>query len=227
MRFLDVINKNKMSLVFSSPKNDYELVKTAWENGADAVKVHLNVHHHASQNNFGSFEEEYQNLKRILEESPVPVGVVLGGDLSIVVKDYQNVLDKGFDFCSLYYHHTPVDIFNQKKLTIMSAFNNEYDLIDIHKFVNLGTEVFEASIVHPDEYGDYLSMKDVSNYKRIKEQISIPLLVPSQKKIRPSDLSMLSSVGVDAVMLGAVVTTDNPETVKQVMNDFRREIDSL
>jgi hypothetical protein len=38
-----------MTLVVSLPENDYDLARLAWENGADAIKVHINVFHNATK----------------------------------------------------------------------------------------------------------------------------------------------------------------------------------
>ena len=37
----------KLVLIASLPRNDASLAKVALDAGADAVKIHINVHHHA------------------------------------------------------------------------------------------------------------------------------------------------------------------------------------
>ena len=44
------------------------------ENGADVVKIHINVKHHASQTLFGSFEEERGAIEAMLAEAKGPYG---------------------------------------------------------------------------------------------------------------------------------------------------------
>lgn len=225
MRLINKMKERKITLVYSSPKNDYELVRTAWENGADAVKVHLNVHHHASDNNFGNYCQEKEVLLKILSDSPVPVGVVLGGNPSSVVEDFAGVMTSGFDFCSLYFHHTPSEIYQQNKMTIMSACDYTYDIDEINQCVSLGAEILEASIVPPNDYGQYLTMRDVSKYAEIKSRVSIPVLIPTQKKVRLKDLSMLKKSGIDALMLGTIVTGDTINSVSSTIAAFRNELD--
>lgn len=227
LKFIEKVKDKKMTLVFSSPKNDINLLKAAWESGADAVKIHLNVHHHASNNNFKTFEEEKDSIRQILELSPVPVGVVIGGDPQLVLDDLENVENSGFDFCSLYLHDTPSEVYYQSKLTIMSACNYTYSLEEIRNFSGLGAQILEASVVDPNLYGELLNMKDILKYKMIKETIDIPLLVPSQKLIRPSDIQLMKKVGVDALMLGAVVTKDSIDSVSKSLTEFRNEIDKI
>lgn len=227
MRFIEMMNQEKLTLVFSSPLNDYKMLRAAWENGAEAVKVHLNVNHHASHTQFKTFAEEKDVLAKILADSPVPVGLVMGGSSADVVRDLDDILAENFDFCSLYLHHTPLEVYQQKKLTKMSACDYTYSLDDIHALGKNGAEIIETSIVHPDEYGDLLTMKEIITYQQIREQVTIPMLVPSQKKVRVSDLSQLTEVGVNGLMIGAVVTGKTVETVSRSLASFRNGIDRL
>ncbi|WZU02269.1 hypothetical protein MGH68_04435 [Erysipelothrix sp. D19-032] len=43
------------------------------------MKIHLNVHHHASGTDFGSAAQERAFIEKVIANSPVPVGVVVGG----------------------------------------------------------------------------------------------------------------------------------------------------
>lgn len=77
-RLLEKLKSSKMCLIASIPQNNYELAKAAWEAGADAIKVHINIWHRASGNSFGSLEENREVFEKILKDSPVPVGIVAG-----------------------------------------------------------------------------------------------------------------------------------------------------
>ena len=51
--YLKMLENPKMTLIMSLPKNDPALCRAAFEAGADAVKVHINVEHRASGSRFG------------------------------------------------------------------------------------------------------------------------------------------------------------------------------
>jgi hypothetical protein len=40
--------EKKLVLIASLPRNDAELARAVRDAGADAVKIHMNVHHHAT-----------------------------------------------------------------------------------------------------------------------------------------------------------------------------------
>lgn len=227
MKFIEKMKSGKLNLVVSCPVNDYDFVKAAWEHGADAVKIHLNVHHHASGTDFKSMKEELDFVQRIFKDSPVPVGVVVGGSPEIVRQDFANVLAQPFDFLSLYLHDAVGEVLNQSKITKMFACNHTYSMDEIRTFEALGAEVLEVSIVDPDLYGTPLTMRDLLKYKMINDAVSIPTLLPTQKKIIPSDVALLHEVGFNAIMVGAVVTGKDITTFGANIQAFRDAIDAL
>lgn len=227
MRFIDLMKQDTMTLVVSCPVNNYEYVKAAWENGADAVKIHLNVHHHASGTDFKSLKEEYEFVKRVLEDSPVPVGVVVGGNPLVVREDFPNILKESFDFLSLYAHDATYNVLNQNKITRMLACNYEYSDAEISAFESIGVEILEVSVMYPDMYGSPLSAKDIIKYHHINKLVTIPTLLPTQKKILTSDLPALKEAGFNGIMIGAVVTGKDLDTYSETIRAFRNAIDTL
>ncbi|GIP62864.1 hypothetical protein J32TS6_14190 [Virgibacillus pantothenticus] len=223
----DKIIKQKMTLISSLPKNDCKLAEAAWENGADAIKVHINVSHRASGTMFHSFDEEKETLLQIVDESPVPVGIVLGADNHSVLKDYPKIMDHPFDFISLYIHHTPPRLLMNHKHTTMLACDYSYQISEMEYIKDLHPQLLEASIVSPELYGEPLNSRDLLQYRRLVKTAELPVIVPSQKKIQVGDITSLAAVGVKGIMVGAVVTGDTEETIKESMTLFRAEIDKL
>ena len=81
MNFKERITNNKFSLVVSLPSNSLELAEAALEGGAMAVKVHCNVWHRASGHTFGSYAENREFLKKLIELcGDIPDGLVAGGE---------------------------------------------------------------------------------------------------------------------------------------------------
>lgn len=228
MLFEKLLKNSKMTLVVSLPENSYEMAKVAYESGAQALKMHINVHHRASGNDFGNFQSGKELFKRILEEFNVPLGIVPGGEEAFATKEeMQQLEDMGVDFYSAYYHHLPANIANTKKLTRMVAIDSNYNDIILRGINNSAMEVLEASIMPGETYGQPLCFKDLMQYSAIAASISKPVLVPTQKKIKPEEVKLLHEVGVKAIMIGAVVTTKDIENLKRVTAEFREAIERL
>ena len=88
MNFKDRICTRKFSLIVSLPSNDLELAKVALAGGADAIKVHCNVWHRASGHSFGTYEENREFLKELIQLcGDVPVGLMPGTDQAFITNE--------------------------------------------------------------------------------------------------------------------------------------------
>ncbi|MEG0691469.1 MAG: hypothetical protein RR444_00085 [Oscillospiraceae bacterium] len=223
-KYMDLLKNKNMTLIMSLPANDPELARVAFEYGADVVKVHINVEHRASKNHFRSLDEERKNFSEMLTNANGPMGIVLGGDTVSAQKDLQKAEDIGFSFAALYGHHLPVSVLQSTKLMKMMACDYTYSIDEIKRFKKIGVDVLEASIVHPEGYGDILNGRDILKYQMLCEESGLPVVIPTQRKVDSSELSTLHSVGVSGIMIGAIVTGKELETIKRTVCDFKEAI---
>ncbi|MGD9604780.1 MAG: hypothetical protein AB7V00_01330 [Bacilli bacterium] len=228
-KLLNKLNTKKMCLIASLPENSYELAKIAWEVGVDAIKVHINVSlHRASQNHFGSLEENREVFKRILADSPVPVGIVAGEQGFAAEAVVDEIVKMGFDFISLYGHHTPPTLVMREDINNFLALNSSYSFEEMRIIANsFVADILELSIVAPENYGERLSARELAKYEYIAHLSSKPAVVPTQKVIYPADVVALYKTGVKAVMVGAISMGKEKETIRKTLTAFRNEIDKL
>ena len=223
--YLNMLKTNKMSLIMSLPENRADLSRAAFEAGADAVKVHINLKHHASGNGFGRLSEFENEFKCMLDEAKGPMGIVPGNSIENVELDIDSLKRSRFSFFSFYAQHMPAHISCPQ--TLMCACDYTYSLGEIGEFERTGAQVLEASIVPPDEYGTRLSFRDLIKYSEIVQRCNLPVVVPTQRKILPEDVKNLYKTGVKAIMIGAIVTGKTEETIVEAVKAFRRAIDEL
>ncbi len=221
--FIEMLKAERLTLIMSLPRNDPGLAICAWENGADAVKVHVNVSHRASKTLFKSLEEEYESLKQILSDAKGPVGIVLGGDVEGADKDFEASLDMGFDFISLYIQHTPLKILASDRPIKMLAADYTYTMDEIGAFSSMA-QVLEASIIRPEEYGMPLNARDILHYKQLTVKAAMPVVVSTQKKVSLDEIALLKDIGIKGIMIGAIVTGTEKETVSKTIANFKKRI---
>ncbi|HEX8464042.1 MAG TPA: hypothetical protein VF627_05425 [Abditibacterium sp.] len=204
------LTQNKWTLLVSLPANDVELARAALDHGAQGLKVHINVEHFASGTRFGSFEEEKHKLAPIIEmarERGASVGVVPGsGGQFALPADFAALAELGIDYFDAYPFDAPAWVFAQTDLDIMMAAFHGGDWDEFAGFEALGMKLCEASILGHEDYGKALSALDLAKYRALAERLSVPLIVPSQKKIEPSDVPALQKTGVKGLLIGAIVT---------------------
>lgn len=222
------LQENKLSLIASLPENSYELAKIAWEAGVDAIKVHCSVFHNASKNNFGTFDQFEEEFRRIIQDSPVPVGIVAGGSPEAAEELIEKLPEMGFDFVSLYAHHTPASFYQGFEINNFLSVNSSYDNAEIKALVDQDfADFLELSIIDSTEYGTRLNARDLSKYTTIASFSKAPCVVPSQRLIKPEDVRLLHKTGIKAIMLGAIVLGNTKEQFQQQLVAFRKEIDAL
>ncbi len=222
------LKEKKMTLIVSLPKNNLDLAKAALSEGADAVKMHVNVNHRASGNKFHSTETYFEEFQQIRAEYSGPLGIVPGGSFTDIRRSEMSLLTKiGFDFFSIYAHHMPNWMMQLPDIEKTFAITSDYSFEKLGNVKGLGITALEASIVPSEEYGTPLTFQDILSYKSLVEKVDVPVLIPSQRKLVEDDISMLSKAGVKGVMLGAIVVGHSAESIKKAVSQFRSAIDNL
>ena len=231
MRFKERIENNKFSLVVSLASNSLELAKAALEGGAMAVKVHCNVWHRASGHTFGSYAENKEFLKELIGLcGDVPVGLVPGGEDAFITPEERIELEEmGLGFFSAYTHHLPCHMMESKVLTKMAAIDYTYNQNTLDAVRHSQIDVLECSVQPGENYGTDLNYADILRYSDIVEKSGKPCLIPTQRKIKPSEVKHLYEAGCKAVMIGAVVMgkEPGPDEVRAATAAFREAVDAL
>jgi hypothetical protein len=222
-------DKKKFALVVSLPANREELAAAAIEGGADAIKVHLNVEHRASKTKFGSFKDERKRIEAIVKLAgrKVAVGVMPGAARIASVTELDELSGMGLEFVDCYVHDYPAShLGHHGKLRTMLALGHEYRFEEVRGMGALGVEAVEASIVDPKGYGQPLMTADLMAYRAIAAATKLPVVVPTQRAIRPDEVPLLAWAGAHGVIIGAIVTGKKADGVRAATRAFRESIAS-
>ncbi|MFO7255510.1 MULTISPECIES: hypothetical protein [Limnochorda] len=214
------------TLVVSLPKNDPELARAAQEGGADLLKVHVNVHHRASGNGFGSLEEEGERIRQVAAVG-LPVGLVPGEEAMITPEETERLSQWGISFIDVYLSHLRLYLY-RSGLPVIPAINAG---TPPHLWTGLRAlpgDWLEASVVPKEGYGQEARGEDLAVLAAVGQATGRKLLVPSQRAMDPEDLGLYFRVPeVHAIMIGAVVTGQEPDSLYQATAAFRRSLDRL
>lgn len=231
MEFKQMIRDNKFSLVVSLPANDLEMAKAALQGGAMAVKVHCNVWHRASGHTFGTYEENKEFLRKLIDLcGDVPVGLVPGGEDAFVSSEERVELEQmGIKFFSSYVHHLPCHMMESPTINKMVAIDSTYNDETLEAVSNSPIDVLECSIQPGGNYGTDLNYADILRYSHIARNVPQPCLIPTQRKIKPCEVKHLYAAGCKAIMIGAIVMGKEPnaDEVRNVTRAFRDAVDAL
>lgn len=214
------------TLVVSLASNDVQLARAAKEGGADALKVHVNVYHKASGNRFGSLEEEGERIREIVGVG-LPVGIVPGEERFISRSEAKELGRLGIAFVDVYLSWLRLYLFDSG-LPVIPAVDAETPPQVWKGVRHLPGEWLEAAVVPKASYGTEPEAEDLARLAAVGKATRRKLLVPSQRRVEPSDLRHYFRVPwVHAVMIGAIVTGHTPDGVYEATAAFRKALDDL
>lgn len=216
-------------LLVSLPRNDVDLARAALDAGADALKAHIGLEHFASGLNTGSLDEEEDALREIVALGN-PVGIVPGvGEGMADREEMLRLGEIGIDFFDLYATDMPAWMLSISDcpMSVMVAFSADcrpWALVESVRPTGR-PDMIEASIVPHEGYGGPLTAADISSYAEIAHRAPQPVIVPTQKKIRPDEVGPLIDAGVAGLLIGAIVTGADADSLAAATEQFRASID--
>ncbi|EJL20356.1 hypothetical protein [Brevibacillus sp. BC25] len=226
-RFRQALEEKPFLLMVSLPQNDETLARAAMEEGADGLKMHINVYHRASGNRFGPLAEYTDFLQTIRSQFAGPIGIVPGGSMEELHPEEIKQFDSlGIDFISIYGHHLPASLLKIEGVASTFAINDQFDLSRLEAVKHFPMTALEASIVPGSEYGTRLTFADLLTYRYIVEKAGIPIIVPTQRKIVAEDIEALRETGVRVLLAGAMAIGRTEDEMRRSIHALRNAIDN-
>ena len=194
----------RFPVIVSLPRHDMDLARAAARAGADALKLHLNVHHRASGTVFGPFavERPFFEAARGLG---LPLLVVPGAEHVPDADEMEALAELGVEGFNVYGRHLRPHLL-AGRMRPMPALDDRHDDAEVDRMAAIPGAWLEASITPFAQYRTPLDAADLARFAHIAARAGVPVLVPSQKHIVPADIEPLRRAGIAGVILGAVVT---------------------
>lgn len=226
-RFEQALEEKPFLLMVSLPQNDETLARAAIEEGADGLKMHINVYHRASGNRFGALEEYASFIHTVRNQFAGPLGIVPGGSMEeLHAEEIGQLHSSGIDFMSIYGHHLPASLIRIEGVASTFAIDDQFDLSLLEAVKHFQMSALEASIIPGSEYGTRLSFADLLKYRYIVEKAGIPIIVPSQRKIVAEDIGALRDTGVRVLLAGAMAIGTTEDEIRRSISSLRNAIDN-
>ncbi len=216
-KLLDLLNKNKLTLIVDLPQNSVALAKAALEGGADAIKVNLTQ----------GFEEERPRLEDILDAIDIPLGITPGEKTCATEEEIEKIIEMGFDFLDMNLEYMPPWLLQKKGIMKIAILNEKYTIDKLIGLGSLGIDALEAAIVPSSGYGKELLAGDLQNYIAITISSELPIIVPTQRAIKLSEVAIIHDTGIKGLILEGAVTGKTVPEIKKAVREFKFAIDDL
>lgn len=222
-KIIENFENKSFCILVSPPRHDAALFEAANQFPIDGIKVHLNVEHRASGTHFGTWEDEKPFISRIAATMACPVGVMPGAEHMPTETEMLEMARLGISFFDVYTRDLLPWMKNLPMVRMLAAgYGDTPD--SIGDMIGIGADILEASVIDPLEYGKPLTREDLNWYQKIVKLCPMPVIVPSQKKLQPSDIQLLKRIGVRGVLLGTISLGNTPEAFTENLSAFMAEI---
>ena len=210
-RLYRALTDGSFPVIVSLARHDFDLAKAALDGGACALKTHLNAFHRATGTTFGSFAQERPFFEQ-LAKLGCPLLVMAGQEIVPSAEEMDALADLGFEGFNVYVDHLQPHLL-RSKLRPMPALSSTSTDADITRIAAIPGCIIEASIMPFERYRTAMTDADLARYRHIAEAVDVPVIVPSQLSLTPSDAVRLRAAGIAAPLLGAIVTGDTPQSM--------------
>jgi hypothetical protein len=217
-------------LCVSLLRNDADLARAVEASGADAIKLHTNLHHAATGATVPDLDREADRLRAVLDAVAVPVGIVPRGRPGTSAAEVERLRDMGFDFIDLYGKHTSPASLAVDGIDHWVAPTADYDRDMLRVLAaRPDVDVIEAAFFPVDVFGSPLCVDDLVRLQLGLEAIApsgTPVVVPTDRRLEAHDVPALRDIGIHAILIGFAATGSENESIVRATARFRRALDT-
>ena len=210
-----LLDQKKLTLIAEVPENDLELAAIATAAGADVLLLRINTHA------LNDLEAEKENLEKVLASTKIPVGLSAGWEKLLGKKEVAQICSLGFDFINIGIEHLSSSTVGLKKIGKVLKLNSRFSLDDIVDVARDEYVAMDAAIIPTSGWGKDLVVGDLQNYISIVMSAGLPVIIPTQKAIKPSEVSIVADTGVKGLILTPIVFGSSAKHVKQIIGEFK------
>lgn len=204
-KLLQLLKKNPLTLIVHLPENNVEMAIAAEKAGADALLI-----------THGDNEEE------ILKAVSIPVGLDVD---KAIPQEIENKLEMKFDFIN--FHPEMMEHYAKLKRTKIVALDETYTLDKLMNIDDKPIDGIDAAIIPSSQEGRELIVGDLQSYIAIALSSNLPVIVPTQRSIKVSEVPIIWDTGAKGLILTKVVLGESLESVVKTIKDYRAAIDDI
>lgn len=200
-RLLKMLKEKPLTLIVHLPENKAELAMVAEAAGADALMI-----------------DQGGNEEQVLQAVKIPVGLKADEFKPTEIK---------YDFMN--FPAEAVEKFSKlKKTARIASLNENYTLDKLMQVNEKKIDAVDAAIIPLHQFGKELVVGDLQNYIAITlSSAKLPVIIPTQRNIKPSEVAIIWDTGVKGLMLTRVVLGETEKSLGKAVKEYRIAIDDL
>ena len=200
-KLLKMLKEKPLTLIVHLPENKLELAQAAEAAGAEALLIDQ------------GFDEE-----KVIQGVKIPVGVNAADKLSE---------ENRYDFV-IFPAGALGEFSKLKKIGRIASLDESYTLDKLMQVNEKEIDAVDAAIIPLHQFGKELVVGDLQNYIAITlSTAKLPVIIPTQRNIKPSEVAIIWDTGVKGLMLTRVVLGETAKSIGKAVKEYRIAIDDL
>jgi len=216
-RLLNLIKKDKFVLLAELAETNPEIFEAAAAGGADAIQIIVK----------NDPAKELKQIHALMSKSKVPLGIVLGKEINIQSHELKEIEKMGFDFINIGIEHLTPAFIGRHKITKVITLDSRFSYDEVLEISKKNFEVLDAAIIPVSKKGKSLDVGDLQNYISIIISSGLPVLIPTQCRIHPSEVAIVSDAGAKGLILTSLVTGNTAAHIAKTVEEYRAAVDEL
>jgi hypothetical protein len=211
-KLVSLLGKEPLTLIVKLSGNSADMAMAAEEGGADAICA--------------VFSGDMDEVRKLVASVKVPVGISIDGNV-LTEADMKYFKKIGIDFMDVVSGYAPESLLKLGGFGRILDLDPDYDTLDLTKLSDKPIDGVDAAIILEEELGKDLNVGDLQQLITIAMSTALPVIVPTQKTIRASEVPIIWDTGAKGIMLGGTVTGDTPDSINAVTKEFRSAIEAI
>jgi hypothetical protein len=207
-KLISLLNRDQLTVIVHCPVASIEFAQAAVAGGCDAVIFDLSA----------VIDDKDAALK-ILKTIKVPAGVSCSSD-KITEEQIKELFKMGFSFIEICISVVPAWLNKIGDMAKIVTLDAEYSAYDLTELAGEGLDAIDAAVVSAENLGKDLNVGDLQNYITVALSTGLPVIVPTQKLVRVSEVPIIWDTGAKGLILNKIVVGDTPLTVRSVTKEF-------
>jgi hypothetical protein len=222
-RSLEVVPRNNTSSVIADlPNNSTALAVQAEEAGVDAVLLNIDGDEGARPSQYGSYDLHDTYINDVISTVSVPCGILIGGARVLTEEYWERVMSSQFSFVEMYAHQMPLFVLADGRVRKIAAISTGYILEQVKQISQMdGVEAIDSATVPSQGRGTPFNVLDYATVGLVTNLSSRPVLLRTQKRLTPADISKILRLGVKGFVVDPCVLSGTEEVYKEELLRFR------
>src|SRR3989339_126073 len=204
-RLLELLQEKPLTLVVELPESTVEMAKAAEDAGAQALMIKH------------GFDDE-----KILESVSIPVGLDISKEIP---EDVDRLINMNFDFIN--FPPESIDKYVSSPKGKIVSLDDNYNLDKLMSVNEESVEGINAAIVPIHQQVKDLLVGDLQNYIAIALSSNLPVLIPTQRSIKISEVPIIWDTGAKGLILTKTVLGDTVKSVSKAVKEYKIAVDGI